>query len=129
VAPSQTLRGRGAFESLFASGQRAQGSLMRCLFIIGTDFPGRVEVGFAVPKRLGKATKRNRVRRLMRESFRREEKMVTAALQEVRRSAKVAFVFKSPIASAGVGRVELAGVHRDMTKLVAAVLSAARALS
>ena len=59
-------RGEG-FRAVFQEGKCWRG---RCLQVFFLPSKKR-EVGFAVPKRLGKAVQRNRVKRLMREVYRR----------------------------------------------------------
>jgi len=65
----ERLRGEKDFQRIFSSGERVQHPLVTLLFVPGrTD---RVRVGFCVSKKFGGAVRRNRLKRLLRESGRR----------------------------------------------------------
>ena len=54
------------FEKVFKKGQRAFSDTVTLYYLPADDF----KVGFAVSKKHGKSVKRNRIKRLLRESFR-----------------------------------------------------------
>jgi len=68
-----TIRKGWEFDLIFRTGLRAQGELVRLLFLRETEtqLPTKVRVGYAVGKRQGKANVRNRGKRVLREAFRR----------------------------------------------------------
>lgn len=122
MGKSETLRGRGAFDGLFASGLRANASLLRCLYTFECKPPGTVRVGFLVPRKSGKAVRRNRLRRLMREAYRREQDGFLRALHDAGRSVALAFIFRG---SSAEGLFRLDTVHRDIQQLCRSVLASA----
>jgi len=63
------LRKRREFEECYASGVRISG---RFLQVFLRARPGKPRLGISVPKRTGNAAVRNRLRRRVRELFRRE---------------------------------------------------------
>lgn len=63
------LRKRREFEECYASGVRISG---RFLQVFLRASPGRPRLGISVPKRTGNAAVRNRLRRRVRELFRRQ---------------------------------------------------------
>jgi ribonuclease P protein component len=66
------LRKRREFEECYASGVRVSGRHIQVFLLAdppGT--PSRPRLGISVPRRVGKAVQRNRVRRRLREIFRR----------------------------------------------------------
>lgn len=68
-ARSYRLRGRGAYDALFATGRRRDGFYLQLLSLPAGVAPGRA--GYAIPKKvLPLAVDRNRVRRLLREAVR-----------------------------------------------------------
>jgi len=70
-----TIRKAWEFDLIFRTGFRAQGELVRLLFLRRTETqPPELEktrAGYAVGKRQGKAHVRNRGKRVLREAFRR----------------------------------------------------------
>ena len=128
MGKSETLRGRGAFDALFAAGLRANASLIRCLYRFGEASPGSVQVGFAVPRKSGTAVRRNRVRRLMREAYRKEDAGFRGGLSEAGRSASLVFVYRGTPERAR-GPLGLEDVHRDVRQLCHSVLATANRVS
>jgi ribonuclease P protein component len=124
VRKSETLRGRGAFDALFAAGLRANAPLIRCLYAFDDTPSGCLHVGFSVPYRSGIAVRRNRLRRLMREAFRREENTLQSALNGAGRSASLLFVYRGSRERAR-GPLHLDTVHRDVLQLCRFIIASA----
>ena len=64
------LRKRREFEECYASGVRVSGRHVQ-VFLLPTAGGSRPRLGISVPRRVGSAVDRNRVRRRLREIFRR----------------------------------------------------------
>ena len=90
----ETLRGRGTFSRLFASGQRLDGELVRCFFVVDRKEPATLLAGFSVSSRTYNAVRRNRLRRLMREAFSLERPALWSAVLRGNCSLSLVFVFK-----------------------------------
>jgi len=76
------LRKRREFEECYASGVRASGRFIQVFLSAGESAPlgdGRCRLGISVPRRVGNAVARNRVRRRLREIFRREKASLPAS--------------------------------------------------
>ncbi len=70
--PRQRLRTAAEFDRVFRRGVRLDGTLF--LLVAAPNGGGYDRLGLAVSRRVGGAVTRNRVRRLLRESFRRLER-------------------------------------------------------
>src|SRR5262249_17789565 len=64
------LRKRREFEECYASGVRVSGRHVQ-VFVLADPSRDRLRLGISVPKRVGNSVARNRVRRRLREIFRR----------------------------------------------------------
>jgi ribonuclease P protein component len=76
---------------------RSSSSALAALYVLPTRSDG-LRFGFSVSKRVGKATVRNRVKRLFREAARQE-------LLRVRRGQDLVFIARPPSADASYGDV------------------------
>jgi ribonuclease P protein component len=65
------LRKRREFEECYASGVRVSGKHIQVFLLADLGDPARTRLGISVPRRVGVAVQRNRVRRRIREIFRR----------------------------------------------------------
>ena len=74
------LRKRREFEECYASGVRISGRFLQ-VFLRASS--GRPRLGISVPKRTGNAATRNRLRRRVREIFRRERGLFGTAGAEL----------------------------------------------
>jgi ribonuclease P protein component len=69
------LRKRREFEECYASGVRVSGRHIQ-VFLLAGGASGRPRLGISVPRRVGSAVVRNRVRRRLREIFRRHRSLL-----------------------------------------------------
>ena len=72
------LRKRREFEECYASGVRVSGRHLQ-LFLLSRSAQGRPRLGISVSRRLGGAVTRNRLRRRVREIFRRNREALGSA--------------------------------------------------
>ena len=76
-----TLRKGWEFDLIFRTGIRANGELVRLLYL--RDNTDSIKFGLAVGKRLGKAHVRVRGRRILREAFRQLSDRITPGISVV----------------------------------------------
>ena len=88
------LRGRGAFQRVFEGGRRLDGRLVGCIYSVGTEAHGALCAGFVVSSRHLNAVRRNRVRRLLREAFRRSSLDLGRATRDTGRSVDLLLVYR-----------------------------------
>ena len=72
------IRKRREFEECYASGVRVSGRHIQVFLLSGVS-EGRPRLGISVPRRVGNAVERNRVRRRLREIFRRSRGLIGLA--------------------------------------------------
>ena len=119
----ETLRGRGTFSRLFASGRRLDGTLVRCFFLLERKEPVALLAGFSVSSRTYNAVRRNRLRRLMREAFTLERPVLWSAVQRGGCSLSIVFVFKGT-RGLEMERLSLHPVRSDIASLCATLATA-----
>jgi ribonuclease P protein component len=81
LGPRRRLRSAAEFDAVFKRGARLGGRLF--LLVFAPNARGVDRLGLAVSRRVGGAVERNRARRLLRESFRRETLPSAAGLDFV----------------------------------------------
>ncbi|TYP93454.1 ribonuclease P protein component [Fodinibius salinus] len=109
---AKILRGRKNFSRLFqrdACVIRETRVDLRFQIVDNTSFG--CQMGFIVKKSLGKATKRNRMRRLLKEAYRHHQHKLTGVLNELQVTLHGAFMAKS------VG-VSYEDVEQDVVMLI-----------
>jgi ribonuclease P protein component len=94
---SGILRGRTNFQRIFKHGEKIDGKFLRCL-MLPAERPCKhhtehVIVGFAVARTEKRAIDRNRVRRLIRESYRRNKKMLLSIAGRLDTSLELVFTY------------------------------------
>lgn len=77
---SRILRGRTNFKSLFSNSTSLSSASIFLRFRIAESSSPEFKIAFISPKRIGSAVKRNRIKRLMRESFRINQELLEPML-------------------------------------------------
>lgn len=90
----EILRGRGAFQRVFEGGRRLDGRLVGCIYSVSPATHGAVVAGFVVSSKHLNAVRRNRVRRLLREAFRRSSPELGRATEGTGRSVELLLVYR-----------------------------------
>jgi ribonuclease P protein component len=71
LRPRERLKTRGDYQRVFRRGLRVDGPLFR--MVAAPNDRGFARLGLAAARKLGGATRRNRAKRLLRESFRKNK--------------------------------------------------------
>jgi ribonuclease P protein component len=96
----ERLRGREAFRRVYEQGIAHRGQYMILLVVQRPEFD--CQVGFVTSRKVGNAVKRNRARRLLRESYRR----LRRARNDEGRHAHLVFVARSTLPQATFSDVQ-----------------------
>ncbi len=73
---SRILRGRTNFKSLFSNSKTLSSTTITLKYRIKQSNSPDFKIAFIAPKKLGTAVKRNRIKRLMRESYRINQELL-----------------------------------------------------
>jgi ribonuclease P protein component len=120
VKKPETLRGRGAFRNVLASGTRIDGAFLRCSFRLGELEDAPLCVGFQVSAKKYNAVRRNRLKRLMREGFRHAQMPLNELLRQRQRGVSVVVMFKGN-KEVPAERTRLHHLQKDMEKFCRAI--------
>lgn len=134
---SEILSGYQSFEQVLQNGVCVRGSFLHCFVLVENPFEtahasrkpplsrnrkSPLCVGFAVPKkRVPLATKRNRVRRLMREVFRKNKEQLYNTLDACRRTS-IVVVYRGE--KEAVSKISYADVEREWKELIPQIIAA-----
>ncbi len=95
LSRNERIRGKKAFSELFNKGTSIVSGdhKIRVVYIIsGKEFPNPVMFAVAVPKRNGNAVWRNRIKRLIRESYRLHKHGLISACEKAGKTIQVVFL-------------------------------------
>jgi len=105
------LRGYGSFSKVFSTGQSLSTGALRCFYSTQESGHGTVKTGFAVSRNVRSAVQRNRIKRLMRETWRTRQ----ADLQINKTGLYLVFLYGS---SGKKDNLRLQAVDAMMQKLI-----------
>jgi ribonuclease P protein component len=90
---AEILRGQKIYQRLVAEGTVLRSGSIQCSYLLYTG--NIIRVGFTVPrKRVRRAVDRNRIKRLMRESYRHSKSILIDPPMQYQTAADVLFVYK-----------------------------------
>lgn len=112
------LRGRGAFQRVYDSGRRVNGSLVSCVLLAEPAAEHDLRVGFAVSSRSYGAVRRNRIRRLLRQAMRSEGSVLEQAIRRSAPTMVAVIVAFRPRGAVDVRRLKLETVREDLGAVV-----------
>lgn len=117
---SEIIRGKRNFTKIFEQGVRIRSDCIQGLILVDPpsgDSPPGVRIAAVVPKAAGKATVRNRIRRLIRESYRLDKTLLQSPGQRLNNTLNIVFLW-SPRVRVPAGTVTFGMVREDVTLLL-----------
>lgn len=108
---STILRGKRNLQNLFTDSTVLSKGSLNLRFAISDAQPTSYKVGFISPKRTGNAVRRNRMKRLMRESFRLQKAQFSETIHCIDRELHLAFIGRTT-------KADYDQVFRDMATLL-----------
>jgi ribonuclease P protein component len=114
---TEILRGYRAYTAVISGGRMIEARPVRLYTLVDPDgIPGAV-VGFAVARGIRGAVRRNRIKRLLRESYRLQKDVLLNALSSAPRSLRCVLMFVGP-APAHAGDVRLGTVQAPVGEVL-----------
>jgi ribonuclease P protein component len=117
---SEIIRGKRIFDLIFERGVRVRSAIVQALVLASPEAegsPGGVRMAAVVPKAAGKATVRNRLKRLIRESYRHEKSILLSSGRPTDGTLNIVFLW-SPRTRVTARDVTLATVQGEITGLL-----------
>lgn len=94
---SEILKSKKRFQEIFARGEKFRGRVIQCILILHEPAQGqgraKVKVGFSVRRSVRNAVDRNRIKRLMKESYRLNQNILHDAIQRFSPSLELIFLY------------------------------------
>jgi len=123
---SEILRGKKNFSIIFTQGRKTEGRYVRGLFVTGVPLSGSVHpscvVGFAVAQKVRRAVDRNKLKRLLRESYRRNKSILHPIIGKS--PAPLALVFLFTKGATHVSELPtFDDIERDVKKILSEIVT------
>lgn len=122
---SEILRGYSVFSDILKNGEFVQSSGLRCYFKRGRRENEKtpVRIGFAVARKdVALAVDRNRLKRLMREAYRRNKADINTALNKSGLEIAIVLIFRNT-RGADIRRVHYAAIESELNDVFAKIIS------
>jgi ribonuclease P protein component len=122
LSKAEILRGKDSFLHVFQCGTSIDTVHIRGIFTseAGKSPHGGIRVGFAIKRGLLNGVQRNRLKRLMRESYRTNKNILASSPMQT----NVALVFLySPKSAAGAAKVSLGQIETDVKRILSKLAS------
>lgn len=115
----EIIRGRNTFHNIISSGNRLVEKTILCFYQIedSANEPNQILVGFSVSKKIGKAVVRNRIKRLMRESYRLHKDILQDTTTCIKYRASMIFVFGKTDSDTSK-KIKFGAVEQDIIQLL-----------
>lgn len=117
---SEIIRGKRIFDEIFERGVRVRSAVIQALVLASPPADGSppgVRMAAVVPKAAGNATVRNRLKRLIRESYRQEKAILLSSGRPIGGTLNIVFLW-SPRTRVPTRDVTLATVRGEITGLL-----------
>lgn len=99
LTKDERLSSKNDFELVYSSGKRlySNDKKIKAFFLFNrSDFPSLVKIAVSIKKKSGKAVWRNRLRRLIKDSYRLNKKLLIDSIEDLNDKTKCFIIF-SPI--------------------------------
>lgn len=116
----EIIRGRGAFSTIMSEGQRIQQTHLRGYLLAVDEKFNRGQqfrIGFAVSRQVKSAVARNRIRRLMREAYRRNKGVLRELFREKEEFFSLVLMYKGD-KGADVRTLKIKDLEEDIRNIL-----------
>lgn len=122
---SELLSDKKIFQEVFGNGKRVYGNYIRCIY---TKMQGKelakksyIKVGFVVSKKLKRATDRNRIKRLMKETYRLNKAILINGIVKVENIIMILVFVYAPTFQSKENIPKYKDIEDDMISLLSVV--------
>lgn len=126
LSKAEILRGKHSFKDVFVHGKFVETTYLqgRISFVSDPkDTSGvRISVGFTIRRGLLTAVERNRLRRLMRESYRRNKNILLSKPEMLKKRVNLIFIY-SPQFEIDVSAVSFKSIDSDLKMILSTIAS------